>query len=326
MITVPAAAAGSTRSAAAGGEKLEWVLALDIGGTKYRAALMDRCGVLAAVRRGETQREAGPEWMVRQLTVLARDMLAAHPGHLRAFGIGFGGPVDFGAQRILRSMHARRWADYPLLEFLQQEFAVPGVVDNDGNLGALGEAVRGAGQDRRSFLYMTVSTGVGGGIYQDGAIVRGSHGLAGEIGHLPLDSAGPRCSCGGQGCLEAYCSGLSVARQFQERFGVARSAKAIFAMADHDSHVGAFLEEVKDRLAQGIAAAVNLLDVEAVVIGGGLAQSPRLFEGLTERVAQRLLLSELRAVPCLPASLGDDSVLVGAGALAWDHCERGIHG
>lgn len=299
-------------------------MALDIGGTRYRAALVDRRGLLAAVRRGETRPEEGPRWMVQTLTAAGNELLSAHPGPLRAFAVGFGGPVDFAAQRIHRSMHVDRWADFPLVAALQQEFSVPGAVDNDGNLGALGEAVGGAGKGHSSFLYMTVSTGVGGGVYYDGTILRGSHSLAGEIGHLPLDIAGPRCSCGGRGCLEAYCSGPSVARQFQERFGEALSAKAIFARAEHDSRAASFLEEVKVRLAQGIAAAVNLLDVEAVVLGGGLAQSPRLFMGLTERVAQRLVLGELRTVPCLPAALGDDSVLAGAGALAWSLSERGL--
>jgi glucokinase len=221
-----------------------------------------------------------------------------------ACGIGFGGTVDYPAQRVGVHMHSGGWQDFPFPAALSEMLGLPCCMDNDANLGALGEYTAGAGRGAASLLYVTLSTGIGAGILLDGRIVRGADSLAGELGHIPLEADGPECSCGAQGCFEALCSG----RAIEARAG--RPAAEL--LADPEFRTG----YVRD-LARGLAAALLLLNPERLVIGGGLAKAGEvLFSDLRVELRRRLPESLPVRVDVRPAVLGDDSVLWGAAALA----------
>src|SRR5262249_17182611 len=131
---------------------------------------------------------------------------------LETCGIGFGGPVDFAAQRAFQSTHVGGWSGFALRDEIVRVLDIPAIVDNDANVGALGEALYGAGRGYPSVFYMTLSTGIGGGIYIDGKIWRGADSYAGELGHLTVQPDGPVCLCGAKGCFERMCSGLWLER------------------------------------------------------------------------------------------------------------------
>ena len=283
------------------------VLAIDIGGTKHSLALFrDR----RMVRRATypTDVAGGRAWMVDHLSSLLHDWF--QDGRPAACGIGFGGPVDFAAQRVGRSMHVGGWQEFPLPALLAEEFGVPCRMDNDANLGALGEYAEGAGRGVASLLYMTLSTGIGAGILLDGKIMHGADSLAGELGHMPVETDGPRCSCGSRGCFEALCSG----RAIEARTG--RSAADLLPDP-------AFRAGYIPSLARGLRAALMLLNPERVVIGGGLSKAGEvLFADLRNELRRQIPASLPVRIDVQPAALGDDSVLWGALVLAEETLAR----
>jgi glucokinase len=281
------------------------VLAIDIGGTKHSLALFHNRQM---VRREThpTDAAGGRVWMVERLTSLGRDWLRSSPGVAAACGIGFGGPVDFPKQRVGRSMHVGGWQDFPLAETLQRSLGIRCAIDNDANVGALGEHRFGAGRGAPSLVYVTLSTGIGAGLIVDGKIVRGADSLAGELGHIPLDPDGPECSCGARGCFEALCSG----RAIEARGG--RPASELLQDA-------AFRAGYVCDLARGLRVVILLLNPERIVIGGGLSKAGEpLFRDLRAELRRQTPPSLPGRVEIFPAELGDDSVLWGALTLAED--------
>jgi len=277
------------------------VVAVDIGGTKHSLALfLD--GRLVRRETYPTDAAGGRPWMISRLRVLLAEW--AREARPAACGIGFGGPVDYASQRVGRSMHAGGWEDFPLPQTLEETLGVPCRMDNDANLGALGEYSAGAARGARSLLYLTLSTGIGAGILLDGRMLRGADSLAGELGHLPLEAEGPECCCGARGCLEALCSGRAIERREGRPAGE--------LLLDPGFRAG-----YVRILARGLRAALMLLNPETVVLGGGLTKAGgALFSDLTAELARQMPPSLPVRIDLRPAALGDDSVLWGAMTLA----------
>jgi glucokinase len=277
-------------------------LAIDIGGTKFTLALFEEERIGARVTR-PTDRDGGPEWMLDQIQHAARDW------RFERCGIGFGGPVDFAHRRVALSTHVSGWSNFPLNERLESALRVPVAIDNDANAGALGEARYGAGrvaaEKRLPLFYMTLSTGIGGGIVlADGSVYRGADSWAGEIGHITLDPDGPECLCGARGCFERLCSGLWLERD--------HGKPASELVLDP-----AFVASYVVNLAQGLKAATMLLNPARIVIGGGIAQAgERLFGPLRVELRRQVTSWSQARLDVVPAALGNDSVLWGALALA----------
>lgn len=275
-------------------------LAVDIGGTKFSIADFDGDRLVRRASRA-TEREGGREWMVEQIAGLARQW--QRDAAFDRCGIGFGGPVDFPAQRVALSTHVGGWQDTPLPEILTRELGIPATMDNDANAGALGEAVYGAGRGCASVFYMTLSTGIGGGICLDGRIWRGADSYAGEIGHLTIRPDGPECLCGARGCFERLCCGLWLERDF------GRPVPALLQDA-------AFVRRYVVDLALGLKAAVMLLNPARIVIGGGISKAgDALFAPLRAELRRQITAWSRARIDVVPAALGDDSVLWGALAL-----------
>lgn len=274
-------------------------LAIDIGGTKYSLALFD-AGRMVERESRATDREGGRDWMLRNAIEMAR---------LWKFdrcGIGFGGPVDFDRQRVALSTHVGGWNDFDLPGFVTEKLGVPAIMDNDANVGALGEAHYGAGRGCDPLFYMTLSTGIGGGIVIGGDVYRGADSYAGEIGHLPIEPDGPECLCGAKGCFERICCGLWLERDY------GRSAKEL--MEDEP-----WVSKYAVSLARGIKTCIMLLNPERIVIGGGIGKAgDRLFEPLRAELRRQVTSWSRARIDVVPAALGDDSVLWGAAALVED--------
>jgi glucokinase len=289
-------------------------LAVDIGGTKFSMAVFETGGasggsgapILAERETRATDREGGRDWMLAQIAAIGREWSARY--RFAQCGIGFGGPVDFARQRVALSTHVGGWNDFDLPGFIRAEVGISRVVmDNDANVGALGEAMYGAGEGYRPLFYMTLSTGIGGGIVTEGpgggGVYRGADSYAGEIGHLTIRRDGPDCLCGSRGCFERLCCGLWLERDH------GRTAREL--MDDP-----AFVEGYVVDLAQGLKAAIMLLNPARIVIGGGIAKAAdKLFVPLRAELRRQVTAWSRARIDVVPAALGDWSVLWGAAAL-----------
>jgi glucokinase len=309
-------------------EKL--ILALDFGGTKLAAALaaMGKPRFLAqAVAPSPEHKCAEAD---REITLcLAEKVLQRAP--LAAIGVSFGGPVQAQEGRVVLSHHVPGWEGFPLARWLKEKFAVPVVVENDANCGALGEWRYGAGRGTNSFFYITVSTGIGGGWILNGEIYRGADGLAGEIGHLSIDPAGPACTCGRRGCLEAIASGPAIARRSREllssrpdmgsslrdlvRRGKLTAQEVAEAAQQGDPLAQEVLREAARALGFALAQAITLMNPERIALGGGVIKSGEPFFTWVSEAARQHAFPQAR-VEIVPAQLLDAAPLWGALALA----------
>jgi glucokinase len=278
-------------------------LAIDIGGTKFTVALFEDDRLTRRESRA-TDREAGPGWMLGQIETISYAWKRETPIH--RCGIGFGGPVDFQRQQVALSTHAAGWRNFDLRGRIENLLQIPAIIDNDANAGALGEGLYGAGKDgARPLFYMTLSTGIGGGIVlEDGRLYRGADSWAGEIGHVTVQPDGPECLCGARGCLERLCSGLWLERDY------GRPAHEL--MRDPE-----FADRYVVPLALGLKTAVMILNPARIVIGGGIAKAgDALFDPLRAELRRQVTAWSQARLDVVPAELGDDSVLWGALALA----------
>ena len=277
------------------------ILAIDIGGTKFTIAAFDGPRM---VRREShaTDAAGGRDWMLGRIEKIVTSWKSDCV--FERCGIGFGGPVNFAAQRVVLSTHVGGWRDFDLCGFVSALTGAPTVMDNDANVGALGEAEFGAGKGFSPLFYMTLSTGIGGGIYEDGRIWRGADSYGGEIGHITIRPEGPNCLCGARGCFERLCCGLWLQRDY--------GAPAKELMEDR-----AFVERYVVDLALGLKAAIMLLNPQRIVIGGGIGKAgDRLFGPLRAELRRQITSWSAARIDVVPAKLEDDSVLYGALVLA----------
>lgn len=279
------------------------ILAIDIGGTKFSLAAFDGETMLLRESRA-TDREGGPEWLCSQIDAILAGWRSAHGFIADRVAIGFGGPVNFERQTITLSTHVAGWERFPLLDRIEAITGIRPVVDNDANVGALGEYRFGAGVGADPLFYMTLSTGIGGGIIVGGRIYRGADSFAGELGHLTVRPDGPECLCGSFGCYERMCCGLWLEKDF------GRPARELLLDP-------AFTAKYVVDLARGLKAAIMILNPARVVIGGGISKAGEmLFDPLRAELRRQITSWSRARIDVEPAKLKDDSVLYGAMALA----------
>ncbi len=276
-------------------------IAIDIGGTKFSMALFEEDRMARRESRA-TDREGGKDWMIGQIREIAHEWRAELPVH--RCGVGFGGPVNFDLQRVNLSTHVGGWDDFDLTAFLREELGVPVIMDNDANVGCLGEGVHGAGRAARPLFYMTLSTGIGGGIVTEHGIYRGADSYAGELGHITIRPDGPLCLCGARGCFERICCGLWMEK---DRGKTARE------LMDSPEFVSEYVVD----LALGLKACIMILNPARIVIGGGIGKAgDKLFVPLRQELRRQITAWSRARIDVVPAELGDDSVLYGALELA----------
>ncbi|MBM7853648.1 glucokinase [Desulfohalotomaculum tongense] len=313
-----------------------YVIGVDLGGTKIFTVLADMHGSICAEIKVPTGAAAGPEKVMERLVNSAaavRQQCAADPRGLLTVAVGVPGPELDAERGLVYFSNNLGWYDIPLKEILQNELQVPVYVENDANAAALGEHVYGAGSGIDDMVYITVSTGIGGGIIIDRKIYRGvSHG-AGEIGHMTIMPDGPQCTCGNTGCLESLASGTAIARAAVELIEQGRGkgilqaaggrvedvdARAVAGAAQRgDGEAKMIMSGAARALGIGIANIVNIINPPLVVLGGGVMESRELIWPEMEReLRERAFKVPLQNLQLVPAALGSKAGALGAVALA----------
>lgn len=292
-------------------------LALDIGGTKIAAGLLDAHGRVLHSNRQPTPRSADPDevWAAAQRTIA--DALAAAGGPVTGIGISSAGPIDVAAGTI-SPVNIAAWRGFPVVTRTSE--AVPGVpvrLAGDGLCMALGEHWRGAGQGAAFMLGMVISTGIGGGLVLDGVPYSGRTGNGGHVGHVVVEEDGPPCACGGRGCVEAIASGPNLVAFARSRGWDGADARQLAqAAAAGDATALLAFSRGAAAVAAMIASVAAVCDLDLVVIGGGVANAgPVLFDPLRAALRAHLGLDFIRGLRVLPAALGGEAGLVGAAAL-----------
>jgi glucokinase len=322
------------------------ILGVDLGGTKILTAVVEPDGRMVSRDHSVTPAAKGPDAVVQAILDSAERALrqaGIPPSSLRAIGIGAPGLSDPSTGILFTSPNLPGWENVPLRDIVEEKFAVKTFLINDGNAAALGEFYFGAGRRARNFIYVTVSTGIGGGIMIGGRIYTGAAGTAGEVGHMTIDPQGPPCNCGNTGCWEQFGSGTALTRE-------ARSQILAGAKTSILDHAGGEMERVNpeaihraarngDSLARdlivrtgtyvgiGLANLINLFNPELVVIGGGLSNiGDLLLEPAYREAERRSFRQSYRSVRFSGAQLGRNSGVLGAAAFANDERERGSGG
>ncbi len=310
------------------------IVGVDLGGTQIRAALADGEGRI--VRRASclTLAKEGPEpVLVRIKESIYEVMGSADRGRLRGIGFAAPGPLDPWKGIVIDAVNLPGWRNIPLKDLMEEEFGLPVVVGRDANLAALAEQRLGAGQGVADLIYITVSTGIGGGVIADNRPLLGARGLAGEVGHQTIEAHGPRCNCGNIGCLEALAAGPAIARCARQliRTGVGTTiadlvdgdldkitAKEVNQAAQAGDPVAIELfRQAGFYIGVGIINLLHLFNPSLIIIGGGVAKAGHLlFEPIRATVRERAMAGfPWEDVPIVPATLGDDVGLLGAVAL-----------
>ncbi|WP_329350398.1 ROK family protein [Streptomyces sp. NBC_01261] len=299
------------------------VIALDVGGTGMKAALVGAEGELLHRARRATGRERGPDAVVEHILGFAAELRAYGEEHYgepaTAAGVAVPGIVD--AERGIAAYSANLgWRDVPLRDLLAARLGgVPVALGHDVRTGGLAEGRIGAGKGADRFLFVPLGTGIAGAIGIDGRVEAGAHGFAGEIGHIVVRPGGTPCPCGQTGCLERYASAAAVTEAWAAVSGDpgADAADCAKAVASGDRRAQKVWQEAVDALADGLVTALTLLDPRTIIIGGGLAEAGEtLFTPLREAVRARITFQKLPSI--VPAALGDTAGCLGAGLLAWD--------
>ncbi|MDY0002756.1 MAG: ROK family protein, partial [Polyangia bacterium] len=315
---------------------------LDLGGTKIAGAIVTPDGEVRTRRELPTPKE--PEAVIAVLAKTAEELCSEarlELSELAGVGVGVPGPVDFAQGVMVDPPNLPGFGRLPLGALLGARLGLGVALDNDANAAGLGEARYGAGQGASPLIYLTVSTGIGGAILLDGELMRGASGAAGELGHLVIQPGGPRCGCGGRGCLEAVASGTAIARE--ARAAIERGEPSLLlgpggqapasisarevaeAAATGDALCQRVLAEAFTLLGLGVASLVNALNPERVVVGGGLsALGDGLLGPIRDGIGRHSNRVAASAVTVTRAALGRDAGVVGAAALAMPKLRR-IH-
>jgi glucokinase len=298
--------------------------AVDIGGTKIAVGMVTESGRLLARTACPTAPERGLGGGLARIAAMLRQTSAEAGGELQGIGIGCTGPVNPQAGTIGNVEFLPGWEGADLAGELSGVFGVPVAIENDADAVALGEAAWGAGRGARSFVYVTVGTGIGGGLVLDGKLYRGVTGAHPEIGHHVVDPAGPACFCGAHGCWESLASGPAMVRWTRENAPASDSpakgggAQSIFAAAERsEPHALAAVAREGFYLGLGLANLITLFTPEVIALGGGVMRSCHLFWGTVQATIRATCgLVPFEQVRLIPATLGSDTGLVGA-ACAW---------
>jgi glucokinase len=311
-------------------------LGIDLGGTKILTAVVDEQGKMLSRDHSITPAKEGQQAVVRSILESASralDQAQIAASDLTAIGIGAPGLSNLETGILFTSPNLPGWKDVPLRDIIENELGSKAFLINDANAAAVGELYLGAGRGARNLIYITVSTGVGGGIIIDGKIYTGSIGIAGELGHMVIDDEGPACNCGNRGCWETLASGTALAREARHRIneGTATSilkyadgniekinAEAIHEAAQAgDKLAKELIGQTAYYLGVGMANLINIFNPEVIVIGGGLSNmGDMLLKPAFEEAGGRAFKQSYQAVRFARAELGRDSGVRGAAAFA----------
>ncbi len=311
-------------------------LGIDLGGTKILTAVVNTKGEILGLNHSATPASEGPEAVTQSVLKSAGDALKQSGITISALGaIGVGAPGLSNPETgiLFTSPHLPKLKNVPLRDIIEKGLGKKTFLINDANAAALGELYFGAGQGARNFVYVTISTGIGGGIIIDGKIYTGALGTAGEIGHMTIDDTGPLCNCGNRGCWEQLASGTALARETRERIKngaetsildyAGGSIEKVTAEVIHraaqagDTLARELISQTGYYLGVGLANLINIFNPEVIVIGGGLSNiGEMLLDPAFKEAGERAFKEPYRAVRLTRAELGGNSGVLGAAAFA----------
>jgi glucokinase len=314
---------------AANGASEAPTLGLDIGGTKLAAGVVDAGGHVHSFVVEPTRAGDGPAATLDRLFALGRravDESGIDWAAISAVGIGCGGPLDAEHGILIAPPHLPGWRDVPVSALAVRFYDRPVTLENDATAAAAGEHRWGAGASVRNMVYLTISTGVGGGVVIDGSLYRGASGNGGELGHVTVDWHGRPCrGCGRRGCLEAYVSGTSIAERAAEAgLGFATAEEVAAAALAGETGAVALWHETVEALSCGLISIVNLFEPELVVLGGGVTRSGGLLlEPVRRAVREGAMRPAGETVDVVISPFGDRVGVVGAAAIVYDRATSG---
>jgi glucokinase len=312
------------------------VLGIDLGGTKILSAVVNDHGGIVARDHSVTPAALGQEAVIEAIIFSVHRVLdqAGLPlARLAAVGIGAPGPLNPETGILFTAPNLPGWHDVPLRDIIERKLGLKGYLVNDANAAAFGEFFFGAGRGSRNLVYITVSTGIGGGIIVDGKLYSGANGSAAELGHMTIDDDGPLCNCGNKGCWEVLASGTAMARNARDQIRAGRGS-TILDLAGGDLekvtariiHTAALQGDALARelisrtayyLGVGLGNIINIFNPEVIVIGGGVSlMGEILLKPAWEIAGSRAYKDAFLAARFLPAALGRDSGVLGAAAMA----------
>lgn len=315
---------------------------VDLGGTKILVLISDGDGRVVGTARIATEAKLGPDAVVGHIVEAVREAAAeaqVEVSALRCVGVSAPGPIDAIEGVITDPPNLPGWHNVPLARILRERLGIPAVLENDANCGAVGEHNFGAGRGYRHMIFVTISTGIGGGIIIDNELYVGASGAAGEVGHLGVSVDGPACGAGHVGCLEAFASGTAIAARAREMIaggGLVRTAR----LAEHDpplsaetvylagqqgeAEATAIIQSAGRYLGMGLASLINAFNPQAIVLGGGLTNMGDTILGpAVETARTRSFAQSFADVRIVEGELGERAPALGAIAVAMNREARG---
>jgi glucokinase len=314
------------------------VLAIDLGGTKIITAIISNSSQVMAKEYQLTLADEGPQSIIERMfsaidhILILRNM---NSSQLASITIAAAGAIDFDKGLITASPNLPGWNDVPLRDIVKEKYRVNTFLINDASAAALGEHRLGAGRGVSNLIYLTISTGIGGGIIINDKLYSGQSGSAGEIGHMTIDVNGPRCNCGNIGCFEVLASGTAVAKEAIRQIRQGERSSLIEIVAGKIENITAEKVEVAARggdslaleiisraanyLGIGMVNLVNILNPEMIIVGGGMSNmGDLLLNPARQVVKERAFQIAAQAVRIVTAQLGEDVGVLGAAIFAFE--------
>jgi len=315
-----------------------YAIGIDIGGTNVPSAIIDENGKIIHTIHKKTVANEGPDGVIQRIIDSVNDLVkyfneSIKDGKLIGVGIGAPGTLDHKKGMVITSPNLPNWKNIPLVDRISSKIKMPVFIDNDANCAAIAEHWIGAAKGTQNAILLTLGTGVGGGIIINNKIYRGSHGTAGELGHITISINGNKCACGNFGCLEAYASANAAIARAKEKLksndAVSSlktkepsdiTAKEIYLHAEQgDKLAQSVLIESGMFLGIGIATFANIFDPDTIIIGGGFAGAEKyLIPAAIDEAYKRSFRSIMDNIKITAAKLGNNAGMIGAAKLAFD--------
>ncbi|HEX5480569.1 MAG TPA: ROK family protein [Dehalococcoidia bacterium] len=308
---------------------------IDLGGTKILVVITDEQGKVLAEDRVLTHAAEGPDAVIARVADAVRGAAsgaAVEIDALAAGGVSAPGPIDAASGVITQPPNLPGWHDVPLARLLHEQLDAPFVLENDANCGCVGEHLFGAGKGLDDMLFVTVSTGIGGGIIIDNKLYVGASGAAGEVGHMVVSRTGPKCGAGHVGCLEAFASGTAIAARAEEAIAQGRlprtarlaehnpplTAETVYLAAQQgEAEASDIIQAAGHYLGLGLASMVNAFNPQAIVLGGGLTNmGDALLRPAMDTARERSFAQSFADVRIIEGELGERAAALGAVAVA----------
>ncbi|UOE93552.1 ROK family protein [Alkalihalobacillus sp. LMS39] len=297
-----------------------FAIGIDIGGTKIAIGIVDLQGKLKAKVKITTDKTKDPNEILVEIKQQTEKLMESEQLSwqvITGVGIGAPGPINKKEGIIACPPNLPKWRNIEVVSFFKNAWNVPISFENDATAATLAEGRFGAAQGHSHYIFVTISTGIGAGLYANGQLISGAFGNAGDIGHIVIDHSKGICVCGQRGCFEWLASGTAIARRATEQLGRDLDTKEVFAIY-HDGHeeMTELIEETYEYIGIGLVSLINMFEPEKIVVGGGVSLvGEPLFSAVQQYVSKYALSPFGRKTKIVPAELKQEAGIIGAASL-----------